>query len=68
MEITARNGRWNVTMDWPEAHEAYDEEGSPAERAIAAVARHHDVAREHLRSSIIRANEEGMTVVVESNG
>jgi hypothetical protein len=66
MNITARNGRWNVTMDWPEAHEAY-EDGSPAERAIAAVAGHHDVAREHLRSTVIRTSEDGLIVVVEPN-
>ena len=54
-------------MSWPEAHEA-SEDGSPAERAIAAVADRHDVASERLRSNVIHASEDGMTVVVESNG
>jgi hypothetical protein len=67
VNITSRNGRWVVTMNWSEAHDAYEEE-SPAERAIAAVARHHNVPRERLRSSVVRASEDGMTVVVESNG
>jgi hypothetical protein len=67
MEITARNGRWNVTIDWPEAHEAYDEEGSPAERAIAAVAERHDVAVDQFRSTVIRTSEDGLTVVVKPN-
>ena len=53
-------------MSWSEAHEAY-EDGSPAERAIAAVADRHDVASEQLRSSVIRASGDGMTVVVESD-
>ena len=53
-------------MSWPEVHEAY-EDGSPAERAITAVADRHDVAREQLHSSVIRASEDGMTVVVESD-
>ena len=51
-------------MSWPEAHEAY-EDGSPAERAIAVVADRHDVASDQFRSSVIRASEDGMTVVVE---
>ena len=67
MNIRRRNGRWVVTMGWPEAHEAY-EDGSPAERAISTVAERHDIAREQLRSSVIRASEDGMTVVVESDG
>lgn len=67
MNITARNGRWVVTMGWPEAHETY-EDRSPVERAISAVADRHDVASEQLRSSVIRANDGGMTVVVESDG
>ena len=54
-------------MSWSEAHEAY-EDGSPVERAISAVADRHDVASEQLRSSVIRASEDGMTVVVESDG
>ncbi|HET7325451.1 MAG TPA: hypothetical protein VFJ06_14080 [Halococcus sp.] len=67
MNITARNGRWVVRMDWPEAHEAH-EDSSPVERAISAVADRHDVASEQLRSSVVRASEGGMTVVVESDG
>ena len=67
MNITARNDRWVVAMSWSEAHDAY-EEGSPAERAIEAVAERHDLAREHLRSSVIRATDNGMAVVVESDG
>ena len=51
-------------MNWSEAHEAY-EDGSPAEHAISAVADRHEVAREYLRSSVIRVSEDGMTVVVE---
>jgi uncharacterized NAD-dependent epimerase/dehydratase family protein len=51
-------------MNWSEAHEAY-EDGSPVERAIVAVAEHHDVTREQLRSSIVRASEDGMTIVAE---
>ena len=54
-------------MSWPEAHEAY-EGGSPVKHAISAVADRHDVASEQLRSSVIRASEDGMTVVVESDG
>ena len=50
-------------MDWPEVHEAY-ENGSAVERAISAVVNRHDVAREYLRSSVIRASTDGMTVVV----
>lgn len=67
MNITARNGRWAVALSWPEVYDAY-EEGSPAERAIAAVAERHDIASKRLRTSIIRASEDGMTVVVESDG
>ncbi len=66
MNISPRNGRWVVTMSWPEASEAY-EGRSPVERAISAVADRHDVASEQLRSSVIRASEDGMTVVVESD-
>jgi transposase-like protein len=51
-------------MNWPEAHEAY-EDGSPVERAIAAVAKRHDLTDDQLRSTVIRASEDGMTVVVE---
>ena len=67
MNITVRDSRWLVRMDWPEVHEAY-EEGTPVERALSAVADRHDVARELLRSSVIRASDGGMTVVVESDG
>lgn len=67
MNITARNGRWLVRMDWPEVHEAY-EDGTPVERALSAVADRHDVARQQLRSSVVRASDGGMTVVVESDG
>jgi transposase-like protein len=51
-------------MSWPEAHDAYPE-GSPVEQAISAVAEEYDVAREQLRSVVVRATEDGMTVVVE---
>jgi hypothetical protein len=54
-------------MSWSEAHEAY-EDGSPAERAIAAVAERHSLTDDQLRSSVIRTHEDGMTVVLESNG
>jgi hypothetical protein len=54
-------------MSWSEAHEAY-EDGSPAERAIAAVAERHEVAVDQLRSTVIRTSEDGLTVVVESDG
>ena len=68
MNITSQNDGWTVKMSWPEVHEAY-EDGSPAEHAISAVADRHDLAREHLRSTVIRASEDGMTVVVvQSNG
>lgn len=66
MNITPQNGRWLVRMDWPEAHATY-EDGTPVERAISAVADRHDVAREQLRTSVIRASDGGMSVVVESN-
>ena len=67
MNISPRNGRWVVAMSWSEAHEAF-KDGSPAEHAIAAVADCHDIASVQLRSSVIRASEDGMTVVVESDG
>jgi hypothetical protein len=51
-------------MDWPEANEAY-EDGSPVEQALSAVAEENNVAKEQLRSSTVRASEDGMTVVVE---
>lgn len=51
-------------MNWAEAHDAY-EDGLPAECAIAAVAERHDLAREHLRSSVIRTSEDDITVVIE---
>lgn len=66
MDITARNGRWLVRMDWPEVHDIYDdEESTPVERAISAVGEEHEIARKQLRSSVVRATEGGMTVVVE---
>jgi hypothetical protein len=64
VNVDSRNGRWVVTMSWPEAHDAYPE-GSPVEQAISAVAEEYDVAREQLRSVVVRATEDGMTVVVE---
>lgn len=51
-------------MSWAEAHDAY-EDGSPVERAISAVAERHEVPKEQLRSSIVRASENGMTTVIE---
>jgi transposase-like protein len=51
-------------MSWKMTHEAY-EDGSPVKRAISAVAERHDVAREQLRSSIVRASDDGMAIVVE---
>jgi hypothetical protein len=54
-------------MSWAEAHEAY-ENGSPAERAIAVVSERYDVDADQLRSTVIRTSEDGLTVVVESDG
>jgi hypothetical protein len=51
-------------MNWEEAHEAY-EDGSPVEQALSAVAVENTVEREQLRSSIVRASERGMSIVVE---
>ena len=67
MEIDYQSGRWTVELSWSEVHEAH-EESSPAERAISAVADRHEVAADQLRSSVIRAHEDGMTVVVDSDG
>jgi hypothetical protein len=64
VNIVSRDGRWVVTMDWPEVNEAY-EDGSPVEQVLSAVAEENTVDREQLRSSIVRATGRGMSVVVE---
>lgn len=64
MNIASRNGGWVVTMDWEEVHEAY-EDGSPVEKALSAVAKENNADRGKLRSSIVRATEDGITVVIE---
>lgn len=64
MNIASRNGRWIVTLNWEEVHDAYAD-GSPVKQALSAVAEENNTDREQLQSSIVRATEDGMAVVVE---
>lgn len=65
MEINRQSSGWAVSMSWSEAHESYAE-SSPAELAISSVADQYELAEECLRSVVIRAHRNGMTVIVES--
>lgn len=65
MNINCQDGIWTVAMSWEEVNEAYASNKTPAERALSAVADQYDVGQEQLHSSIVRARDGGMAVVVE---
>jgi hypothetical protein len=65
MDIDFQDGIWTATMSWEEVNEAYASNQMPVERALSAVTEQFDIPREQLHSSVVRAKDGGMTVVVE---
>ena len=67
MNIDFQDGIWTVAMSWSEINDAYASNQTPAERALSAVADRHDIALEQLQSTVIRAKDDSMAVVVEQD-
>jgi hypothetical protein len=65
MDIDFQDGIWTATMSWEEVHEAYASNQMPVERALSAVTEKFDISQEQLHSSVVRARDSGMAVVVE---
>lgn len=65
MDIDCQDGIWTVAMSWEEVNEAYASDKKPAERALSTIAEEFNISQEQLRSSVVRARDGGMTVVVE---
>jgi prolyl-tRNA editing enzyme YbaK/EbsC (Cys-tRNA(Pro) deacylase) len=54
-------------MSWSEVNNTYASDQTPTERAFSAVADRHGVALEQLQSTVVRARDDGMAVVVEQD-
>lgn len=68
MDIDFQDGIWTATMSWEEINEVYASNQMPVERALSAVTEKFDISQEQLHSSVVRARDSGMAVVVERDG